>query len=1091
MNNEENNAVKPTVEKYLLGKVKWYDKRKGFGYIKADKTDYYINRLNLLSTISISENNLVIFCAKSHNGKLSAINCQLFPDGLNDCSSDNQIELLQVYLSKFRYIESSGYATIKSIIQSKKINETTKVTFLKLAFEKASADCQYKMLFEDHLIVIENETTESQIELLQKIERLDINQIKSIAQSNRIKEDTKVIFLKSAFKKASTDCQYKMLFEDCLIDIENETTEIQIDILQKLGKLDINQIKFISQSNKISEAVKVSFLKTTFGHSNTELQYKMLIMGLTTISTQEQQDFLNKYLLELGEIEKDFDLNVSNKDWRYDKIKSISQSDKINETVKAIFLESAFEKASTEYQYKMLVDGLIFFSEECQINFLNNYLLRLDNISQLNYDQVKSFAKSAKIANTAKESFLKSVFKKANIEYQYEMLVDGLINLSEETQIEFLHKYLLELGNISGKYQSDKIDEAGNLTFGKYRGQSLMKVLINEPSYVQWCLANVTGFNISAWKYNRVKFIVLSDKIAQTAKEIFIKSAYKKASVEYQFKMLFEDCLINIEKVTTESQIELLQKIKKLDINQIKSIAQSKKINEITKVTFLKLAFEKASADCQYKMLFEDHLIDIENETTESQIELLQKIEKLDINQIKSIAQSNRIKEDTKVIFLKSAFKKASTDCQYKMLFEDCLIDIESETTEIQNDILQKLGKLDINQIKFISQSDKIEKKAKVIFLKSVFEKASVEYQCKMIVDELIIFSHEEQQEFLRDYKWLSCVKQYSPKLYDKLFEDNYSQLTKIDRLYLWLQGLNPYYNYLEFVQAAWQLSNDERKLFNKRVKEHAREERWQKFIDQVPTAKLIEETENTKIYNCKWRNLYYFNGAICVFLDKTTATENYTWNPSCEEWNLLTQEYFNNRRIDDIIVTVDSNNRITKITGLEDIEAEIIMAEVRKNGTSERRTEISSSQLAKIIHNVASRVQCIDFLTSRKSDYNVIDIQELITDNYGSLQREISFLFPIPDENDNVYLIWESAEFEKSKATHIFKSDRNVFEELESKIKDFIESNIRTRSRLNSVEIEDLKVKRELQYFCKVNHDMADYQVWENRIKGVLPFLK
>jgi len=323
------------------------------------------------------------------------------------------------------------------------------------------------------------------------------------------------------------------------------------------------------------------------------------------------------------------------------------------------------------------------------------------------------------------------------------------------------------------------------------------------------------------------------------------------------------------------------------------------------------------------------------------------------------------------------------------------------------------------------------------------------------------------------------------------LFEKSYPQISKINRLRLWLQNYNPYYNYIEFVQVAWQLSNDERKLLNKRIKEFAKDERLQSFLDQIPVTELIVETKSSKTYKCKWRNIYYNNGSIQVFFDKYTSSEDYLWESAREEWNLLTQEYFNRRRIDDVITTVNSNNQITKISGLEDIEVKIVIAEVHKNGATEGKTNITSSQISKIIHNISARNQCINFLASQSSVYNVLDIQELVTDDYGSLRRDVSFIFPIPNTKGNVYLIWESAEFEKSKATHIFKCSEEELENAESKIKDFIESNLRTRSRLNSVKYDDIEVKRELQYFCRVNHDTVEYQVWENRMREVLPFLK
>ncbi|MGI6321024.1 MAG: hypothetical protein ACOXZK_08745 [Bacteroidales bacterium] len=343
----------------------------------------------------------------------------------------------------------------------------------------------------------------------------------------------------------------------------------------------------------------------------------------------------------------------------------------------------------------------------------------------------------------------------------------------------------------------------------------------------------------------------------------------------------------------------------------------------------------------------------------------------------------------------------------------------------------------------------------------------------------------------LHDYKYLSCIQKYNSELYCELFKQNYAEISKIDRLKLWLNDLNPYYNYLEFVQSAWQLSKDERRLLNRRLREYAKDERLQKFIDQIPTAKLIEETEESKTYLCKWRNLYYKNGAIQIFIDKTTATEDYKWEVAQEEWNLLTQEYFNNRQIEDIIVEVDNNNRIKSINGLEDVEVKIVFAKIRKYGTAETKAEVTNNEVIKIMHNVAARNQCINFLARQKSDYNVIDIHELVTDQYGSLRRDVSFIFPIKDNFDNIYLVWESAEFEKSKATHIFKCKESMNEEVENNIKEFIESNYRTRSRLNSSEIEDRKIKADLHYLCRVDHDNTDYQVWEDKMREVMPFLE
>ncbi|MHC1738981.1 MAG: hypothetical protein AB9882_13325 [Ignavibacteriaceae bacterium] len=748
----------------------------------------------------------------------------------------------------------------------------------------------------------------------------------------------------------------------------------------------------------------------------------------------------------------------------------------------------------------------------------------LQKLEKFNIDKIKSIISSDKIKETVKVTFLQSSYEKANIESQHKMLLDGLIILSEEKQVEFLQKYLLNLGVIS------------NFT------------------------------------YERIKCIALSDKIEEKVKNDFLKSAFAKANPEIQHKMLFDDNLIDIQKETSERQIDLLQKLVSLDVDKIKLILKSDKIKESIKDPFLKVAFEKADAEKQYRMLFDDNLMHIQNETSERQIDLLQKLASLDISEIKLILNSEKIDDTVKDAFLKSAFAKANLEIQYKMLFEDFLVkgisfklffllnstrcgrmtfkkgfyagktyfnvletDIEylyknkiNNNSDIDEYYMVKHGswskqggeqnryylssKYEKWKELWISIMEDINRKIEnqEIFTddstETIFEIISQIYDSSELYKIFGIGFNENafintinkaltQLDFnflsnIKNYKLLASFNKYGSEIYYNIFEQNYCNIPKIDRVRLWIQNLNPYYNYLEFAQVAWKLSNNERKLLNKRIKEYSKNEHLQKFYDQIPAAELIEETESTKTYKCKWRNLFYKDGSVQVFFDKYSSSEDYLWKPAREEWNLLTQEYFNNRRIDDLITTVNGNNQIIQIMGLENIEVQIVIAEVRKNGSTESKTKISSSQITKIIHNVSERNKCINFLASQNSEVKVLDIQELVTNVYGQPSRDVSFLFQIRDWNGNYYLIWESAEFDKSKATHIFKCHEEELEDMMIKIKEFIENNPRVRSRLNSVDSNDLDVKRDLKYLGRVNHDSAEYKVWENRMRELLTFL-
>jgi cold shock CspA family protein/GTP-binding protein EngB required for normal cell division len=1042
-------------EQYILGTVKWFDYTKGFGFIFTKKGDYYIHKSGILPPSIIFDGDKVLFNVIDSKGKLSAINCQRLVDGLSYRDIIEQQNILNDYLSSVTCYNSDNYQVLKSIAKNKELDKNIKNTFLISAFEKSTAEYQYKILFEDNLIDIQNETSENQIELLQKLERLDFKRIKSIAQSDKIEEPAKDAFLKSAFEKTSTEYQFNMIVDGFISITEQEQTKFLQRYLTELGNINLStydRIKSIAVSDKFEKTVMDAFQKLAFEKANSGYQFKMFFEGLVTLSEESQIKLIQKYLLELGEI------NFTN----YNQIKSISQSDKIEKTVKNAFLRLAFEKANPDYQYRMLfIEYLIDIQKETS----ESQIQILQKFERLEIEKIKFIAQTDKIEKVVRDAFLKFIFDRANVEYQYKLMIEGIIILSEESQIKVLEKY----------FENER-------TIGKYTGRLRL------------------DFDI-------INSILQTNKIEISVKDAFLKFAFEKADAESQYKMLFVDNLIDIQKETSEYQVELLRKFGRLDIDKIKSISQSDKIEKKVKDVFLDIAFEKAKAECQYKMLFDDCLLqDISKKlefllnTTQSgrirfskgqyggktYFEVLEK-------DIEYLHKNRNQKSNIDVFYMikhgywsydggeKNEYSLSST---YKQWKESWFSILEEVNREIE---YQKIFADDSAEelYKKITQINDAKE------LYEIFEIDFNEIDFKNAIKSAILQLDFNFLNYIDNYKWLTCFKQYNSEYYNSLFEQNYPQISKINRLRLWLQNLNPYYHYLELVQSAWLLSNDERKLLNKRIKEHAKDERLQKFYDQIPIAELIKETEITKTYKCKWRNLYYKNGSVQVFFDKSTSSEDYPWESSREEWNLLTHEYFNNRRIDDIIATVNNNNHITKITGLEDIEVKIVIAEVRKNGTSDRKTNISSSQISKIIHNISARNQCINFLARQNSDYNVLDIQELVTDDYGSLRRDVSFIFPIPNGKGNVYLIWESAEFEKSKATHIFKCSEEELESVESKIKEFIESNLRTRSRLNSVEIDDLEVKKELQYFCRINHDSVEYQVWENRMREVLYFLK
>lgn len=100
-----------------------------------------------------------------------------------------------------------------------------------------------------------------------------------------------------------------------------------------------------------------------------------------------------------------------------------------------------------------------------------------------------------------------------------------------------------------------------------------------------------------------------------------------------------------------------------------------------------------------------------------------------------------------------------------------------------------------------------------------------------------------------------------------------------------------------------------------------------------------------------------------------------------------------------------------------------------------------------------------------------------------GRATFEISFLFTVT-RDEYSYVFWESSEYDKSKATHIFKIEKKQYDEVFEKIIEFFQANIKVRSKLNDENFEE---KKELRYLCRIDHDYFEYQNWERRINQIL----
>lgn len=316
------------------------------------------------------------------------------------------------------------------------------------------------------------------------------------------------------------------------------------------------------------------------------------------------------------------------------------------------------------------------------------------------------------------------------------------------------------------------------------------------------------------------------------------------------------------------------------------------------------------------------------------------------------------------------------------------------------------------------------------------------------------------------------------------------------DLLKYWLNDLINHFNFNEYCFYYFTLTLEERKIFNKKAKAIMGEdiknsmlkkrEPWQ-FIE-----KIVSENKEIEVYSAKWKSIWFEDNFIRVCTGKEPSfSKLYNWDFSEEKFNLLF-DYISGRRIKELKVFT-YNGEIQNIEGLENLEEVIWKIQIQKEVEEGQLNGFRGIGANRIPVNMILRNQCIQFLN--KLQFKELKPTWVIEKTFylstGSVSKDISLLYSIQINEFEIAIIWESLELEKSKATHIFKCLRNVYESVFSNIEFYLSSKEKVRSSFNSNQYEDVEQQKKLQYFCRINHDNFKYETWENSLLEVLPELK
>lgn len=355
----------------------------------------------------------------------------------------------------------------------------------------------------------------------------------------------------------------------------------------------------------------------------------------------------------------------------------------------------------------------------------------------------------------------------------------------------------------------------------------------------------------------------------------------------------------------------------------------------------------------------------------------------------------------------------------------------------------------------------------------------------------LIIFN-DRDNVFANYFDKINLIKSLSENLFQELIETTYQELPIKEKMKLWLYDIYGQFNYEEFGIYYFVLNKTERNIFNKKAKAIMGEELKQSMLKRrEPWENVSDNLRNEKEYKATWRSIWFEDGSIKFCKDtEGNFSSSFAWDFSEEKFNLLF-DFISGRRLDDIIV-FSKNDKITNVIGLEELEELIWKVQIQREFETYGTINTKGKSLSRIPNNILLRNKSIQLLNKLQLDEfeptRVLERAYNIASSSGTV--DISLLYSIPTNKTEIAIIWESLELEKSKATHIFKCNRNEYREIFNDIESYLQGNTKVRSSLNSSNYIDVENQKKLRYLCSINHDNFDYNKWENSLFEILPEL-
>lgn len=299
--------------------------------------------------------------------------------------------------------------------------------------------------------------------------------------------------------------------------------------------------------------------------------------------------------------------------------------------------------------------------------------------------------------------------------------------------------------------------------------------------------------------------------------------------------------------------------------------------------------------------------------------------------------------------------------------------------------------------------------------------------------------------------------------LANEIFESMPKYNTHHIRLWLYTWVDNDKYDYVGFKYGFKGLTKEEQKVFRERGDKLIKGEVFNKISNEIkPCIKIIETTKLYKVYLAYLYNIFFQEGYLTLKKEDGTYTMIYKDEQSSRAFNEIPESNRLNKQ--EIKVTVDNNNIITKIVGLDLIFNTIHTYQIEKvlgmpietesNAFTKNNNYVEDWELNKKIKDFLYAGQVahmeVKLVKEPKNFYRRLD------DDSGIDKFELTALFTHKVPQD-FGIVWENVDYSQDRAIYVFKAKYIELESQLMKISESISKTAQFRSTLISSEKDEM----------------------------------